>query len=133
MVVIDTSVIIDHLRCLGRKRSVFDILSDKFAREEMAVSMPTIQELYEGKSTLDSQRKEEMLAIVGSIEILPYSYDVAKNAGEIIRDLNSELEFADAAIAASCLVNDCELATLNIKDFRSVPGLKLVDLETFRN
>lgn len=38
------------------------------------------------------------------------------------------LSFADAAIAATTIYYDAELATLNIKDFADIPHLKLLPL-----
>ncbi len=129
MVVLDTSIVIDHLRCRGGRRSAFDRLSEKFSRDELGISMITIQELYEGKSTLDIARENEIVVLIGSIKIFPYSYEAAKRAGEIARDLNGLIEIPDAAIAATCLVNHCQLATLDKKDFVDIEGLEMLEIK----
>jgi len=36
------------------------------------------------------------------------------------------IELADAGIAATAIVNGCELFTLNKKDFKGIEGLKLI-------
>ncbi len=38
------------------------------------------------------------------------------------------MRFADAAVAATCVVNDCALATFNTKDFTGIDGLRVQKL-----
>ncbi|OGK10219.1 hypothetical protein A2767_02095 [Candidatus Roizmanbacteria bacterium RIFCSPHIGHO2_01_FULL_35_10] len=64
-----------------------------------------------------------LLSIISNLEILPYNYDVSRLAGKIIRDTSRYVGFADAAIAATAVVNDAELFTLNKKDFQDIKGI----------
>lgn len=78
-----------------------------------------------GRSTKDSQKEQYLLATISPLKILPYGYETAKLAGEIARDLDRPIELADAAIAATAILNGCELATLNVKDFAGIDKLRL--------
>lgn len=128
MVVIDTNIIIEHLRI--QTKSHLDILAENFSSRDLYISMITIQELYQGKSTKDSKKKLQLDYTLAPFDILLYSYGTAKIAGELTRDLKDKyISFADAAIAATCIENQAELATLNIKDFKNVPDLELITLD----
>lgn len=127
MVVIDTNIIIDHLRLKdGEAESKLMALAKSKPKEVLAISMLTVQELYEGRSTKDSQREQYMLATISPLKILSYNYEIAKLAGEIARDMDRPIELADAAIAATAILNGCELATLNVKDFSGIDKLRLL-------
>lgn len=125
MVVLDTNILIDHLRQRG-KESVLTSVFKRFGVENLSISVATIQELFAGSSS--RVQEDQVLALVASLKILPYTHEVAKLAGEIERDNVRGIDFVDAAITATCLVNKCQLATLNKKDFVGISGLELVDL-----
>lgn len=126
MVILDTNIIIDHLRRPKKTDSYLIKLVKKLPKEPLAISIITIQELYEGQSTKNEQKERDLLAVVSPLKILPYTYEIAQLAGEIARDLREAIEFADAAIAATAVVNDCEFYTLNKKDFSKIKDLELV-------
>ncbi len=93
--------------------------------ESIATSVISLQELYEGESTRDDQKEQYLLSTLGSLEILPYTTEIATLAGKLARDAKQPMEFADAAIAATAIVNEAELFTLNQKHFVGIPDLKL--------
>lgn len=126
MVIFDTSVIIDHLR-QKRKDTLLITLLIQNPKETFALSVVSIQELYEGKSTQDIALEQDLLTTVSPLQILPYSYMEAELAGKIARDLNKKIEFADSAIAATAIINNCQLATLNKKDFAGISRLEFLD------
>jgi predicted nucleic acid-binding protein len=128
MVIIDTSVIIDHLRQQGEKESHILRLAKSFQKQELAISVITLQELYEGKSTTDKRKEGYMISTIAPLKILQYNYETAKKAGQIARGLTNPIEFADCAISATCILNNAKLATLNNKDFEKIPDLELVDI-----
>lgn len=125
MVILDTNVIIDHLRQLSAK-SKLRLLEEKVSPGSLGLSVITIQELYEGKSTREHIIEEILTEVVNSFKILPYTYEIAQLSGKILRDENSQMGFADAAIAATAILNKASLFTLNKKDFQGIKGLKLV-------
>lgn len=124
MVILDTNIIIDHLRLQNKsKDSKLMVLVKDNPKEDIAISMVTVQELYEGLSTKDPQKEQFLLATVSPLKILPYTYEVAQLAGEIARDINHPIELADAAIAATTILNNSQLFTLNKDDFTGIDGL----------
>ena len=127
MVVLDTNIIIDHLRLQDKQaESKLMTLARTKSKEILAISMITIQELYEGRSTRDPQKEQYLLATISPLKILPYNYEVAKLAGEIARDIERSIELADAGIAATAILNGGELSTLNLKDFTDIDNLRLL-------
>lgn len=132
MVILDTSIIIDHLRSnkINKTSTLLSFVASN-PSESLALSVISVQELYEGKSTTFPKRETELLSIIAPMKILPYDYQTAKLAGQIARDIPSPLELADCAIAASAILNNCGLLTLNTKDFSKIKLVKLIELLSF--
>lgn len=125
MVILDTSILIDALRKKSGKTTLERIL-ETISGDDLAISVLSIQELYQGKSVAVPAKEADMQALLAPLKILPYSYDVAKRAGEIVREKKYEITFADAAIAATAIINACPLATLDKKDFIGITGLEFL-------
>jgi predicted nucleic acid-binding protein len=131
MVVLDTNIIIDHLRqSLARDtaNTMLQSLAKTVSKSELAISTITVQELYEGKSTKSKEMEAYFLTIISALRILPYDFETAQKAGEIARDIGRSIELPDAAIAATTILNSAQLLTLNQKDFRDIPDLQLASV-----
>lgn len=129
MIVLDTNIIIDHLRQHHAKGdSRLMQAARHHPKETLALSMVSLQELYEGRSTRDSHKEQYLLATISPLKLLPYNYEVAKLAGEIARDLSRPIELADAAIAATTILHGASLLTLNVKGFQGIETLTLAAL-----
>ncbi len=128
MVVLDTSVIIDHLRNRRGTDSYLKKIYRQVGYEVLCVSVLTLQELYEGKSTKEEAKLKDMLAVLAPLKVIDYNPQVAEIAGTISRDLKAPVEFVDAAIAATCIFNNYELATFNTRDFEKIPNLSIFQL-----
>lgn len=128
MIVIDTSILIDYLRTKRDEQSPFEAIVAREKRTNLGISILTVQELYEGKSIADPENEKVLLSVISSFKILPYTYEVAKRAGEIGRNLDRLIGFADAAIAATAIINGASLATLNKRDFAGIAGLELINV-----
>jgi len=126
VVVIDTNVIIDHLRQKGSSDSLLSKLFEQIELNEAVISFITIQELFAGQSTTNKEIEEWILRIISPYQILPYTFEIAKLAGEIDRDSKNQIDFPDAAIAATAILNKAKLLTLNKKDFKGIKNLKLI-------
>lgn len=125
MVVFDTNIIIDHLRQsnIDKPTLLEEVATSKPG--SLAMSVISIQELYTGQGTLIEEEETTLLSQIAPLHILPYTYETAQLAGQIMRDHNPPPEFADAAIAATVITNNCQLLTLNKKHFTGIPGLEL--------
>ena len=128
MVVLDTNIIIDHLRQSSAKNTILQSFAEKFSKNDLAIAILTVQELYEGRSTRDKEVEAYLLTTISPLRILPYTFEVAQKAGEIARDLGRSIELPDAAIAATTLVNEASLLTLNKRDFEGILGLDLIKI-----
>ena len=117
MVILDTSVLIDYLRRSEKIDSSLPEFIQLHQKDKTAISILTIQELYAGKSSKEMKKEQRFLKVVSSLEILSYTYETAKLAGEIVRDLGKPMGFPDAAIAATAILNKAKLLTLNKKRF----------------
>lgn len=127
MVILDTNIIIDHLRQYARKGaySLLVKLSQENPKETLALSILSIQELYEGRSTRSDTKEAILLATISPLKILPYTYEIAQLAGIIARDREKPMELADAGIAATASYHHAKLCTLNPRDFEGVGGVEL--------
>jgi len=129
MVILDTNIIIDHLRQSPNKETYLKTLVKKYKEHNLVISIITVQEIYEGKSTKETENEEKFLATISHLKILPYTFEIAQLAGQIARDLRRAIELADAAISATAIVNGYDLATLNKKDFLGIKDLDFLELE----
>ena len=62
------------------------------------------------------------------LSILPFTDAVSIQAAQIYHRLrlsNQMIEFRDIFIAATCIVNELPIATLNKKHFKRIEGLKI--------
>lgn len=128
MVILDTNVIIDHLRIDSSRASVLDRIIDQYSQEMLAISIVSIQELYEGTSTRKKAQEESLIATITPLKIIPYTFEIAQFAGKLARDFSRPLELADAAIAATAIQFNAQLATLNTRDFTDLPNIDLMNL-----
>lgn len=126
MVIVDTNIIIDHVRQKQNHDTVFLQIAEQYGNDNLAISVVSVQELYAGKSTRKDKEERLLLTIILSMRILPYSFQVAQTAGKLVRDLGRQIEFPDAAIAATAILNGGKLVTLNKKDFKGINNLELI-------
>jgi len=127
MVILDTNIIIDHLRQRNGADTQLLRMTAVVPLAELAISTISIQELFEGKSSKDCEKQNALYLVMAPFTTLPYTTEVARCAGEIARDAKQPIEFADAAIAATAMVHRAQLYTLNVKHFRDIPGLELYE------
>lgn len=122
MVILDTNIIIDHLRQSGKTTLLRRVAES--SSEEIGLSIISVQELYVGLSTKRNQEEQLLQMTLQTLEILPYTYEIAKYAGELMRDSHVLLKFTDAAIAATAMTQGARLYTLNTKHFAGINGIE---------
>ena len=109
-VLVDTDILIDHLRGVRRFEPGTDVVR---------YSVVTRAELYAGRGT-EEGRVDTLLA---PFDELAVDRTVAERAGRLRREHG--LRLPDALIAATALEFDLRLLTRNRRDFESVSGLSL--------
>ncbi len=120
MIVIDTDIVVDHLRGYQPAIAFFESL---LHNNEVFFSAITEAELVAGKECADGNKKELLLHFLHRWVIVPVSYEIALLAGDLTRDYS--LALPDALIAATALINKADLLTRNVKDFKNIPRLKV--------
>ena len=122
-ILVDTSIVIDFLRQKDKDQTV--LVNLEKSSHQLFVSIITHTESYSGKSIWERKEAMEALKLVlSSKKILPIDEKISEKAGEIRAKYDKHL--GDAVVAATALYHKLELATLNIKDFKKISGLKLL-------
>ncbi len=121
-VLIDTSVLIDHLR--ADPRAVL-LLKDLFADDERVwAATPTRTEILAGI------REEEMNAVAGLFDLLSWidiDVGIADAAGDLARRYrrsHATIDTTDYLIAAAAKSIEAQLVTLNVRHFPMFEGLR---------
>ncbi len=121
IILCDTNIIIELYKNNSEIVSELQLIDDK----NIAVSAITAGELIFG-----AQNKKELHAIkrdLASILVLPLSENISYTFIELMTGFSKShgLTIPDAIIAATAIVNNLELFTLNKKDFKYIDDLKL--------
>lgn len=109
-VLIDTDVLVDHLR--GHRRFVP-------GPDHISYSVITRAELFAGHAT----QEDPIRLLLGPFTEVPLDRAIAEMGGALRR--NASITLADALIAATTILGDLTLVTRNIGDFKGVPGLRV--------
>ncbi len=124
---LDTNIIISFLR---NKEGVAVLKTIDTCK--LFVSSIVIAEFYLG-AYLSNQKQKEINGLSdfldkGRIFIVPIDENIAKKYGELqafFTKHGKKKPVFDLLIAATCLVNNLSLVTLNKKDFEGIEGLKI--------
>jgi tRNA(fMet)-specific endonuclease VapC len=121
MILCDTNILIEFYK--NNPKIVNELR--QIGAERLAISIITQAELYYG-----AINKAELLKIQKHLNLLhnfPISNQVSTQFIELMErySLSHKLTIPDALIAATALVNNLNLYTLNIKDFRFIEGINL--------
>ena len=120
-VLVDTNILIYHLAG-SPKASKF--LTELIAQQAFNVSILTKIEFL-GWDKHTSEGFEKSRRLVELSQIYPLSQEVADTAIDLRR--KRMIKLADAVIAATAIVNNLQLATRNIDDFRSIDSLRIIN------
>lgn len=122
--VIDTGIFIEHLRARDKQATSLYKISDN---SDLFISSVSLYELYMGATT--KEKEKDVQSITEDLSVLPFTDTVAQKAAQIYHQLrlnNQMIEFRDIFIAATCIVNELPIVTLNKKHFKRVDGLKIL-------
>ena len=119
MTLLDTNILIEIFRDNVEIASIVDNMQD------IAVCDVVRAELFYG-----ARNKHELQKISADLEglnVFPLLPQISEMAVNLVKTycLSHKLEFADALIAATAIIHNTELFTLNRKDFAYIPNLKL--------
>jgi predicted nucleic acid-binding protein len=121
MTLLDTNILIEIYRDNVAIASIVDTM------QEIAICDVVRAELFFGaRNKCDLQAISADLEGLTVLSILPQISDMAVNLVKTYC-LSHKLEFADALIAATAIIHNAELFTLNRKDFAYIPHLKLYE------
>ena len=121
--VVDSTLFIEYLRSRERAKTTLMNLPQV---ESLYVSDVTVFELFMGAK--DESKWQDVEILLNPLIRLPFNYPAAVEAAKIFQFLQKQgsiIEIRDIFIAATALVNNLPVKTLNVKDFSCIPGLKL--------
>ena len=125
MIVLDTSVVVDALTTRGHSASALRRAIDR--GERMTLTTIGLYEWLRGPRTPAELAAQE--ALFPAAAALGFGRAEAAMAAELYRAVRSPRgRDADLAIAACAICAGATLWTLNVKDFRDIPGLGLATL-----
>jgi predicted nucleic acid-binding protein len=134
--ILDTGILIASER---RRESVEDILRRVRALHgeiDIALSTVSVVELthgiYRARNDADRERRRVFSeGVFQDIIVHPVSLEIAQLAGKIEGEQAAQgiaIAFEDLVIGATALHLGFDIATLNVKHFQLIPGLKIVSL-----
>ena len=115
----DTTVVVEMLRGNSAAK--------RFLESRPEVSLVTAAELIQG-----ARNREDLRVVERTLELLPQAGidgKAAVKAVELLKKyhLSQGLLFLDALVAAAAIIRKRILVTANVKDFRFIEGLKVVN------
>ena len=126
---LDTDFLVNFLR--NGKEEVEFIRKNEIDKD-LATTYINLFELYYGayKSNEKQNNLKSISLLLSRINILNFSNESVKKAGEILAKLEKEgkpIEFRDLFIGTIALVNNYPIKTNNIKHFSRIEGLNILD------
>jgi hypothetical protein len=116
----DSSVLIAHLRGEPRATSLLQSVSN----EERLASVLARVEIEGG---MRSGERAQVASLLGVIRLLPVTDAIARRAAEHLRRFrrsHSGIDLVDYVVAATAELHDATLATLNVRHFPMLRGLR---------
>ena len=123
MILLDTNILIEVLK---NNEEIVELLNGM--QEEFAISSITQMELYYGAFNKAEIRKLEKF--FANFEIIYLNEEIARVATDLIKRYakSHNLDIPDSLIAASAIVHNCTLFTLNKRDFWYIDNIKLLEV-----
>lgn len=122
-ILVDTNILIDHFRKKRKNTTILYRLNEQY---HLAISTITEFEFLSGFSKAQEALGRE---IVREMDILSFNTDCARQAVIIYRALKTQNALVppmDIFIAATAIVHQLPLATLNAKHFERIKDLILI-------
>lgn len=134
-IILDSSVLITAERRGHTVRQILEQVRAALGETDASLSVVTVAELthgaYRAKTEADQrQRLLFILELCRDLPVHPVTLEVAKLAGRIEGQQQAQgirLPFEDLLIGATALTLGHSVATANLRHFRLVPGLSVVE------
>jgi len=120
----DTDVIIEYLKGNEETKEIFERLN----KEEIGLSAITLMELYYG--ALNKRELNKIKKTLSTFNLFLITEEITEIAIKLIEQYSKShgLKIPDALIASTAICYDIELWTYNVKDFRFIKNLKLINI-----
>lgn len=125
-IVVDTGVFLEYLGAADKSQT---LLQSVYNDGVLTISAITLYELYMAATTREKLRDVQVLT--KELLVLPLTDDVALNAAKIFQYLKRQqkpIELRDILIAATAVVNDLPIMTLNRTRYELIEGLKIAKI-----
>jgi predicted nucleic acid-binding protein len=134
--ILDTSILIESER---RGEGVEDILHRiRAAHGEMDIALSTVSVvelthgIYRARTDTDRDRRRAFAeGVFNDLIVHPVSMEIAQLAGRIEGEQAAKgitIDFEDLVIGATALHLGFDVATINVRHFRMIPGLQVVQI-----
>ncbi|MEO8150029.1 MAG: type II toxin-antitoxin system VapC family toxin [Bacteroidia bacterium] len=120
-VICDTNILIEYFKNNPTISEELQLIG----QHNIYLCSVTVGELYFG--ALNKVEREKIKKRILLTTVIPLNEEISDIFEKLIYDysLSHRLSVPDALIAATVLYYDFDLYTLNLKDFKFIPGLKL--------
>lgn len=126
-IVLDTTVLISHLRAAGEPSTVTRLVG----KAELATTTINLFELYLGayKYREVGVNLTAVKGLSSTLKILTVTESAAETGGKVLADLQKagrDIEIRDILVGAVALEEGFAVATRNVDHFTRIPGLQVV-------
>lgn len=135
-VILDSSVVIAAERRGHTVRQILEQIRETLGETDIGLSVVTIAELthgaYRAKAVADQLRRLSFIdRLCGDVPVHAMTIEIARAIGRIEGEQARDgvvIAFQDLAIGVTALHLGFDVATLNVRHFKRVPGLQVVAL-----
>jgi len=119
--ILDTDILIDHLRGYLPAKGYMEQF--EFGNFKGYITTVSILELYAGKKIKELPKMMGVERLIGMLEKVDLSVEIAKKAGEIVRLY--ECVIPDAIVAATASHNGAKIVTRNRKHYSKIKEVEI--------
>lgn len=123
-VILDTSILMEHLRKRNKRKSILFNIIDSYL-----LHAPTLVEFELYAGAVDAAKRQDVQCLLASCVILPLTPEIARHAAHLYQQLgqsNPDTNVRDLLIASTAIVHGYPLMTLNAEPFSRIDTLDLL-------
>ena len=130
------AIILDADVIIRGERGTFDLRGwlERRPDEMFEVAAVTVAELWLGVERATAshkiRRQRYLEAVLASLPVMPYTEQTAREHARIwaaLEAIGKRISAYDIIVAATALERGSEVATFNLRHFKCVPGLKVIE------